>query len=129
MKQRREENPEAHREAVKKSTKKNYAAKLKRNSLYRKNNPEKISAWKAKDRLQNKVRIYADNAKRRTLTKGKLTTDVRMIYALRDFYESMSLGEKFHVDHIIPVSKGGAHIASNLQAIPAIDNLRKGCFV
>ena len=38
----------------------------------------------------------------------------------------MSLGEKFHVDHIIPIAKGGLHIAENLQVISAKDNLRKG---
>ena len=31
-----------------------------------------------------------------------------------------------HVDHIIPVSKGGAHHASNLQILPAHLNMKKG---
>lgn len=48
------------------------------------------------------------------------------VYALRDFFEAMSLGEKFHVDHIHPIVKGGLHVLDNLQVIPAIDNLRKG---
>ena len=34
--------------------------------------------------------------------------------------------EDCHVDHIIPLSKGGRHVASNLQILPAGLNLRKG---
>jgi 5-methylcytosine-specific restriction endonuclease McrA len=32
----------------------------------------------------------------------------------------------FHVDHIIPLAKGGAHLPENLQILPAEENLRKG---
>jgi len=126
MKARRRNNPQAHRDAVKKHTKNHYAKKLEINNKYRINNPEKVSAWKRKDRIVNKVRIVADNAMRRTKMVGNITTEIKQIYALRDFFESMSLGEKFHVDHIIPISKGGLHIAQNLQVITAKDNLRKG---
>ena len=126
MRARRIANPSAHRESVKKSTKKHYDKKIQRNAEYRTANPEKVTKWKRKDRLINKVRVLADNAMRRTKLSGKVTIDIRQIYALRDFYESMSLGEKFHVDHIIPLSKGGLHIASNLQVLEAKDNLRKG---
>jgi 5-methylcytosine-specific restriction endonuclease McrA len=126
MKARRSFNPEAHREAVKKSTAKHYDKKLERNNAYRAANPDKVSSWKSKDRAVNKARILADNAMRRTKISGKLTPEIKQIYALRDFYSAMSLGESFHVDHIIPISKGGKHIASNLQVLTAIDNLRKG---
>jgi hypothetical protein len=126
---RRLNNPQAHRENVKKSTQKHYEKKLERNQLYRKNNPEKVKQWKSKDREKNKVRILADNAKRRSLTKTPLTPDIKMIYALRDFMQAMSLGEIFHVDHIIPVSKNGPHTLENLQIIPAICNLRKGASI
>jgi hypothetical protein len=34
-------------------------------------------------------------------------------------------GFDVHVDHIIPISKGGLHIPENLQIIPGEDNLRK----
>jgi 5-methylcytosine-specific restriction endonuclease McrA len=126
---RRLNNPQAHRESVKKSTQKHYEKKLERNRIYRKNNPEKVKQWKLKDRKKNKVRILADNAKRRSLTKTPLTPDIKMIYALRDFMQAMSLGEIFHVDHIIPVSKNGPHTPENLQVIPAICNLRKGASI
>lgn len=125
-KQKRLENPQAHRDAVKKSTKKHYDRKLERNSRYRSENPEKIFEWKKNDRQRNKHRIQSDNAKRRAKLRVDNSGDIRQIYVLRDFYQAMSLGEKFHVDHICSLAKGGAHVAENLRVIPAIDNLRKG---
>lgn len=120
------QNPEHFRKMVANSAKKHYSKVLNRNSEYRKNNPEKVYAWKAKDRLVNKARVLADNAMRRSKIPTRVTKEVKQIYALRDFYCSMSLGEKFHVDHITPISTGGLHIIENLQILPAIDNLRKG---
>lgn len=119
-------DPEKHRLAVKRSTIKHYQSKLKRNQEYRKNNPDKVFIWKKSDRTRNKARIQADNAKRRGLIRDGLSKSVVLLYCLRDFYQAMSLGEAFHVDHIVPLSRGGAHSADNLQVIPAIDNLRKG---
>lgn len=126
MRNRRAADPMQHRETVKRSTLKHYQAKLARNQEYRKNNPDKVSIWKKTDRARNKARVLADNANRRSLIRGKIFADVVAVYCLRDFYRSMSLGEEFHVDHIIPLSRGGEHRADNLQVIPAIDNLRKG---
>lgn len=120
------ENPEHFRKLVSESVKRNYFKKLELNQRYRKLNPDKVYKWKAKDRALNKDRISADNAKRRSKLRSENTLAIRKFYALRDFYISMSLGDIFHVDHIIPISKGGLHDESNLQVIPAIDNLRKG---
>ncbi len=39
---------------------------------------------------------------------------------------SKGSGVPHHVDHIIPVSKGGAHRWDNLRIVPAIVNLKKG---
>lgn len=126
MRDKRRANPEAHRLSIKLSTQRNYAAKLARNRRYRLENPDKVFEWKAADRQRNKARVLADNAGRRALQRVPLTPEIVQMYALRDFYKAMSLGEEFHVDHIVPLSKGGAHVHTNLQVIPAIDNLRKG---
>lgn len=126
MRERRAKDPEKHREAVKRHTVKHYQNKLKRNQTYRQANPEKVAIWKKSDRTKNKARVLAHNASRRAKISGIMSSDIVAIYCLRDFYQSMSLGEKFHVDHIVPISRGGKHCASNLQVIPAIDNLRKG---
>jgi 5-methylcytosine-specific restriction endonuclease McrA len=126
MRERRLVNPKAHRNAVKKYTAKNYTKKLEYNNKYRIDNPDKVTLWKRKDRQVNKARVLADNAMRRTKLISKNTPEIKQMYALRDFYKAMSLGEIFHVDHIIPISKGGLHEISNLQIISAKDNLRKG---
>jgi 5-methylcytosine-specific restriction endonuclease McrA len=66
-------------------------------------------------------------AARRTLEKNDnplLKTIMRAIYDT-----SRTVGEitgiKHHVDHIIPLSRGGKHVPWNLNPIPWIDNLRK----
>lgn len=61
---------------------------------------------------------------------------VRAIYALAVVTEQIvsrcpvfdlpELGKKLHVDHIVPLSKGGGHVASNLQILPSGLNMRKG---
>ena len=126
MRNRRLSDPAKHRAAVKKSRELHYEKVLKRNRTYRENNPEKVFEWKKKDRTVNKARILSDNAKRRSLTSKPATPEIVSIYVLRDFYEAMSLGDKFHVDHIVPLFRGGLHKFDNLQIISAIDNLRKG---
>lgn len=46
-----------------------------------------------------------------------------LIYQIRDWFNSF--GSKWHVDHIIPISKDGLHHPDNLQIIPAEYNLNK----
>lgn len=41
-------------------------------------------------------------------------------------FDLPELGKKIHVDHVIPLSKGGKHAASNLQLLPIGLNMRKG---
>jgi len=36
------------------------------------------------------------------------------------------LGHKMHVDHVIPLARGGLHHEDNLQILPAGINMRKG---
>jgi hypothetical protein len=119
-------NPEHFRRLVAESTKRHYEKKLQLNKNYRAKNPEKVAVWKQKDRTVNRARVNADNAMRRSKTISKLTPEINQVYALRDFYIAMSLGDKFHVDHINPLAAGGKHCHTNLRVIPAIDNLRKG---
>jgi 5-methylcytosine-specific restriction endonuclease McrA len=38
---------------------------------------------------------------------------------------SKCLGVTFHVDHVVPISKGGQHTPDNLQIVPAKWNLQK----
>jgi hypothetical protein len=49
---------------------------------------------------------------------------IKQIYAYRIRLQN-KLGIEFHVDHIVPLSKGGLHHPMNLQVVPAVWNVRK----
>jgi 5-methylcytosine-specific restriction endonuclease McrA len=72
----------------------------------------------------------ARNAKRRALKMQAIlpTTDNELIKNLYKQKETLSKkhGERYHVDHIIPLSIGGAHHQDNLRIITAIENMEKG---
>ena len=120
------DNPEPQKAAVKKYYAKHPERVRETLNKYRKNNADKVSLWKATDRDRHKARIHANNAARRAKIKTVNAGNTAIMYALRDLYCAMSLGERFHVDHIVPLAAGGTHSFDNLQVIPAIDNLRKG---
>jgi hypothetical protein len=66
--------------------------------------------------------------KKKLIASCRLTCDDRN--TIKEIYSaarrvSRCLGIQFHVDHIVPVSRGGVHHQSNLQLLPAVVNLRK----
>lgn len=73
---------------------------------------------------------YAENAMRRYACKLKQTPHdinldiVKEIYYIRDIITRFK-GEQYHVDHIIPLSKGGLHYEDNLQILKASINRSK----
>lgn len=96
---------------------------------YRLKNKEKRNEY---NRLYNKLypeKSAEKTSKRRALLKNAVHADSNK--QIIDHFYKMSvrltncLGIKFHVDHIIPISKGGFHHESNLQVIPASLNLLK----
>lgn len=64
------------------------------------------------------------------------TPEIRAIYAqaMREelliqrcpVFDLPELGKKLHVDHRIPLARGGRHEAGNLQILPIGINMRKG---
>ena len=98
-----------------------------RSKKYRSNNKEKLAEY----RKNNKDKRNTINAKRRAnklnqtpvLTQQELQ-DITLYYTLAQ--QLTELGStKYHVDHIIPLSKGGLHHPDNLQVLTQRDNLCK----
>ena len=92
-------------------------------------NPEKRKAYNKAYREANREYFLASNAKRRALKIQAMlpTTDdelIKNLYKLRKFMTEEH-GEQYHVDHIIPLSIGGAHHQDNMRVITAKENLGK----
>jgi len=51
----------------------------------------------------------------------------KIIDSIYDYSQRLTkcIGIKHHVDHIIPISRGGIHVHTNMQVIPASINCRK----
>jgi HNH endonuclease len=62
------------------------------------------------------------NARYRSRCKYQTPSDEN-IKALREFYINCPVG--YEVDHIVPISKGGAHSLSNLQYLTKKENRQK----
>ena len=99
--------------------------------------PEKYSPLTRKKwKLENKGTVNASWTKRHVAklnrtpkwtTKEDLET-IKHIYIVANQF-SKSFGTEYHVDHIIPLQGklvSGLHVPSNLQIIPAMDNIKKG---
>jgi len=100
-----------------------------KNRRWRLANREKVLEYRKREYQKNKAANYARRAKRRSL-KLKATLPSSCPKAIQLFYDeaqeiSNILGIKMHVDHIRPLSKGGAHHQDNLQVITWCENLSK----
>jgi hypothetical protein len=98
-------------------------------------NKQKINKYFREWKALNKCKVYAWTAKRRGallnatpswLSKEELNK-ISEFYICAEMF-AMYTGEKYHVDHIIPLrgkTVNGLHVPWNLQVIPAKENLVK----
>jgi len=140
------ENTEAAVATRKKYYKINQTAILAQKREYQKENSERLKEYlknyykENKETLQEKSRQYckdhraqknAHESARRTLklsqTPELTKVEKEKIVILYKIAQSIkrTTGVLMHVDHIIPVSKGGLHHPLNLQVITATENLEK----
>ena len=103
-----------------------------RNRRWRGNNPEKVREGMLAWLKENPDRASFLGAKRRAKMLGAWRTltpnEEREVQRIYSWARKMTrdLGTPHHVDHIIPLRIGGMHVPSNLQVLPAAQNIRKG---
>jgi len=144
-----EERKEKRREYERKYYKINRDIKLSQSSKWRALNPEKMKLLKTAWRSANKERIKLYNKEynknnpdkartklhnkraRKKLNGGKLSENI--VQKLLNFQKGKcAICRKsikkpgFHLDHIVPLSKGGKNADSNAQLTCPTCNLKKG---
>ena len=146
-KQYRKDNKERITEVKKARYKRNKERVLAKNKKYTQDNREKNNQykadWKKRNREQhlaqgkeykkaNKDKYSAYEAKRRAL---KFRATIRLTeldkFVISEMYNLAQLrteqtGFQWHVDHIVPLTKGGLHKPTNLQVVPGSWNESKG---
>lgn len=80
-------------------------------------------------RNPEKIRAFHNNRRARSLAGGKHNaTDIKRIFRLqrgRCAYCLIKLKKTFHVDHIVPLVRGGSNVSSNLQILCPRCNIHK----
>jgi 5-methylcytosine-specific restriction endonuclease McrA len=97
---------------------KNPGAAIQRAREWRKANPEK-----------RKLIVHSYDARRRKQKQGGCTTAALVAWVNAQkkvcYWCGVKCGESFHIDHYVPLSKGGEHALENLVISCAPCNLRK----
>ena len=96
-------------------------------------NPEKVKeskkAWDLRNPESRRIRDHLRRARKNTST-GRLTVGiVKKLFQLQKGKCpccKKPLGTKFHMDHIIALSRGGANTDENIQLMRATCNIKKG---
>lgn len=128
----------ANREKIREADRRYYWANVelerqrsrKEGLRWRKANPERVRELARRWRVRNPEQRAANRAKRRARTKvDSLTVFERAqmlaVYAIARA-RTVQTGVQHHVDHVVPLARGGRHHPSNLQVLTATENIRKG---
>jgi 5-methylcytosine-specific restriction endonuclease McrA len=95
----------------------------KYNRVYYQDKREDFLEYQRLYRKQNMDKIIAHTSRRRALKKSTSTDDPWELDQIKIFYSDCPQG--FQVDHILPLSLGGAHELANLQHLEARMNNSK----
>jgi len=120
---------EERKDYDKKYYKNNADKKKEYTKKYYRDNMLKIKDYHKEYRKNNPDKVNASDAKRRAV-KTSATPENANQNIINTFYEmsarlTVCIGIKYHVDHLVPLSKGGKHHEENLLPVPASVNLTK----
>jgi len=117
LKEWRLANPNKNKEAKENWIKKNPDKRKQIASEYQRKNPHVVSRNNANRRSNLDNSILMLHRDQENIMKTIYEKSLRI---------SECTGIKHHVDHVIPISRGGYHIHTNLQVLPAKINMSKG---
>lgn len=104
----------------------------KRSAIWYKNNPDRAKALQARFFANNPGSKSAYGQNRRA--KKKLAGGILSIGLAQKLFKLQKgkcpcchepLGDDFHMDHVIPISRGGTNTDDNIQLLRAVCNLQK----
>lgn len=142
VKRYNEENKERQRAYFAAYYQANRDKKLAQGKAWKEANPDRaqalVSAWHGNPANRERRNAYSRsyvvkrNALRAQRTPAWLVPDdfwmIDQAYELAVLREQL-VGGSWHVDHVIPLNGkkvSGLHVPTNLQVIPAVENIRKG---
>lgn len=102
---------------------------LKRSKKYKRANKKRLSesSKRYRARFPHKTTAYSNRRKSLKLNSmhPDLNKDIEMVIYQTRYRITKCLGIMHHVDHILPLNKGGFHHHLNLQILPEFINLSK----
>lgn len=126
-------NGDKHRACSRRWSRNNAERAREKSRLYNANaDPEKKREIRRKWKKANRAYCAFEN-RTGSLARRKRLPAWADLDAIREFYEvaaerTAKTGEQWHVDHVIPLRGklvSGLHVHTNLQLLPAKENLRK----
>lgn len=112
--------------------KKSYREKMRE---YQIKNADKINEYKRRRyrTIEGNAKVRASNARRRAMKKSTCdgSVDYKFILHLLEkqnykcAISGVDITESYHIDHIIPLSKGGKHTKDNIQLLSPSVNMSK----